>query len=66
MNEFLQFFILFPFLGFIISFFLPEAKEKTISWIAFGTVFIQLIGITSFIIWWFFEGASDLNLLKLS
>ncbi len=66
MNEFLQFFILFPFLGFIISLFLPEAKEKTISWIAFGTVFIQLIGITAFIIWWLFEGTSDLNLVELS
>lgn len=66
MNEFLQFFILFPFLGFIISLFLPEAKEKTISWIAFGTVFIQLIGITTFIIWWLFEGTSDLNLVELS
>lgn len=66
MNEFLQFFILFPFLGFIISLFLPEAKEKTISWTAFGTVFLQLIGITTFIIWWLFEGAPDLNLVELS
>jgi len=66
MNEFLQFFILFPFLGFIISLFLPEAKEKTISWTAFGTVFLQLIGITAFIIWWLFEGAPDLNLVDLS
>lgn len=66
MNEFLQFFILFPFLGFIISLFLPEAKEKTISWTAFGTVFLQLIGITAFIIWWLFEGAPDLNLVELS
>lgn len=66
MNEFLQFFILFPFLGFIISLFLPEAKEKTISWNAFGTVFIQLIGIIAFILWWLFEGAPDLNLVELS
>ncbi|WP_321539352.1 hypothetical protein [Flavobacterium piscinae] len=66
MNEFLQFFILFPFLGFIISLFLPEAKEKTISRIAFGTVFLQLIGISAFSIWWLFEGAPDLNLVELS
>lgn len=66
MNEFLQFFILFPFLGFIISLFLPEAKENTISWTAFGTVFLQLIGITTYIIWWLFEGAPDLNLVELS
>ncbi len=66
MNEFLQFFILFPLLGFIISLFLPEAKEKTISWTAFGTVFIQLLGIVTFIIWWMYKGAPDLNLVELS
>jgi NADH:ubiquinone oxidoreductase subunit 5 (subunit L)/multisubunit Na+/H+ antiporter MnhA subunit len=66
MNEFLQFFILFPLLGFIISLFLPEAKEKTISWTAFGTVFIQFLGIVTFTIWWIYKGAPDLNLVELS
>ena len=66
MNELLQFFILVPFLGFIISLFLPESKEKAISWTAFGTVFLQLVGLVGFIIFWIIDGAKDLNLLELS
>ncbi|MCL9769077.1 hypothetical protein NAT47_01465 [Flavobacterium sp. HXWNR69] len=66
MNELLQYFILLPFLGFIISLFLPESKEKAISWTAFGTVFLQLIGLAAFIIFWIIDGAKDLNLLELS
>ena len=66
MNELLQYFILLPFLGFIISLFLPESKEKAISWTAFGTVFLQLIGLVGFIICWIINGAQDLNLVELS
>ena len=66
MNELLQYFILLPFLGFIISLFLPESKEKAISWTAFGTVFLQLVGLVAFIIFWIIDGAQDLNLLELS
>ena len=66
MNEILQYFILLPFLGFIISLFLPESKEKAISWTAFGTVFLQLIGLVGFIIFWIIDGAQDLNLVELS
>ena len=66
MNELLQYFILLPFLGFIISLFLPESKEKAISWTAFGTVFLQLIGLVAFIIFWIIDGAKDLNLVELS
>lgn len=66
MNELLQYFILLPFLGFIISLFLPESKEKAISWTAFGTVFLQLVGLVIFIIFWIIDGAKDLNLVELS
>lgn len=66
MNELLQYFILLPFLGFIISLFLPESKEKAISWTAFGTVFLQLVGLVIFIIFWIINGAKDLNLVELS
>lgn len=66
MNELLQYFLLLPFLGFIISLFLPESKEKAISWTAFGTVFLQLIGLIVFIIFWIIDGAKDLNLVELS
>lgn len=66
MNELLQYFILLPFLGFVISLFLPESKEKAISWTAFGTVFLQLVGLVAFIIFWIIDDAKDLNLLELS
>lgn len=66
MNELLQYFILLPFLGFVISLFLPESKEKAISWTAFGTVFLQLVGLVAFIIFWIMNGAKDLNLVELS
>jgi NADH:ubiquinone oxidoreductase subunit 5 (subunit L)/multisubunit Na+/H+ antiporter MnhA subunit len=66
MNELLQYFILLPFLGFIISLFLPESKEKAISWTAFGTVFLQLVGLVIFIIFWIINGVKDLNLVELS
>lgn len=66
MNELLQYFILLPFLGFIISLFLPESKEKAISWTAFGTVFLQLVGLVAFIIFWIIDGAKDLDLVELS
>ena len=66
MNELLHYFILLPFLGFIISLFLHESKEKAISWTAFGTVFLQLVGLVVFIIFWIIDGAKDLNLVELS
>ncbi|CAM3679440.1 proton-conducting transporter membrane subunit [Flavobacterium gelidilacus] len=62
MNELLQFFIALPLLGFIISLLLPERKESLISWVAFGTVFIQLIALIIFIVFWIYDGANHLNL----
>ncbi len=66
MNELLQYFIGLPLLGFVISLFFPESKEKAISSIAFGTVFLQLVGLVTFIIFWIIDGAKDLNLIELS
>jgi NADH:ubiquinone oxidoreductase subunit 5 (subunit L)/multisubunit Na+/H+ antiporter MnhA subunit len=62
MNELLLFFIALPFIGFVISLLLPERKETLISWIAFGTVFIQLITLLLFIVFWIINGAESLNL----
>ncbi|VXB06891.1 NADH-Ubiquinone oxidoreductase (Complex I), chain 5 N-terminus [Flavobacterium sp. 9AF] len=66
MNEILQFFIALPFLGFVFSLFIPEKKEAVISWVAFGTVFTQLISITIFIVFWIIEGTLDLNLKEFT
>ncbi|WP_320815301.1 proton-conducting transporter membrane subunit [Flavobacterium sp.] len=62
MNELLIFFIALPLVGFIISLLLPEKKEALISWVAFGTVFIQLIALIVFIVFWLIDGAKHLNL----
>lgn len=62
MENILQFFLLLPFLGFLISAFLPENKEKLISGIAFYTVFIQFLGIVLFSIIWILNNSPDLNL----
>lgn len=62
MNELLQFFIALPLVGFIISLLLPEKKEALISWVAFGTVFTQLVALIIFIIFWIIDGANQLNL----
>ncbi|UPQ79887.1 hypothetical protein M0M57_03410 [Flavobacterium azooxidireducens] len=62
MENILQFFLLFPILGFLISVFLPEKKEKLISGIAFSTVFIQFLGIVLFSVIWIWNDSPDLNL----
>ena len=66
MNEILQYFILLPFFGFVISLLIPEKKESTISWLSFGIVFTQLAGITIFTIVWLLNGSQTLNLDELT
>ena len=66
MEHILQYFLLVPFLGFVVSIFLPEKKEKLISGIAFGTVFIQFLGLILFIGFWIFNGSEDLNLKEIT
>ena len=66
MEQILQYFLVLPFLGFIVSIFLPEKNEKLISGIAFGTVFIQFLGLVLFIGFWIFNGSEDLNLKEIT
>ena len=66
MEQILQYFLVLPFLGFIVSIFLPEKNEKLISGIAFGTVFIQFLGLVLFIGFWFSNGSEDLNLKEIT
>ena len=61
MNEILQVFIALPLVGFVISLLLPERKEALISWVAFGTVFTQLVALIIFIIFWVIDGGNHLN-----
>jgi NADH:ubiquinone oxidoreductase subunit 5 (subunit L)/multisubunit Na+/H+ antiporter MnhA subunit len=66
MEHILQYFLLVPLLGFLLSVFLPEKNEKLISGIAFGTVFIQFVGLVVFIGFWIFNGSEDLNLKEIT
>lgn len=66
MEQILQYFLVLPFLGFIVSIFLPEKNEKLISGIAFGTVFIQFLGLVLFIGFWISNGSEDLNLKEIT
>ena len=66
MEQILQYFLVVPFLGFIVSIFLPEKNEKLISGIAFGTVFIQFLGLVLFIGFWIINGSEDLNLKEIT
>lgn len=66
MENILQFFLLFPILGFLISVFLPEKNEKLISGIAFVTVFTQFIGIVMFCLVWILNDSPDLNLKEIT
>jgi NADH-quinone oxidoreductase subunit L len=48
----LQFFILIPFLGFLISLFVPRKKEFILSSVALTTLGLHLIGTIAFIGFW--------------
>ena len=66
MNELLQYFILLPFVGFVVSLVLPERHEAVISKWAFGTVVLQLVGLTTFIVVWLLKGFFPLNLNEIT
>jgi NADH-quinone oxidoreductase subunit L len=61
MNSFLEYFILFPMVGFVISLLLPPKKETLISWTSFLTVGIHLFSFTLFLGYWLWHGAPTLN-----
>ena len=66
MSLLLQLFIILPVLGFIISLLVPKKYEAIISWTAFTTVLLQLVGLVVFIIAWLMDGAADLNLKEFT
>lgn len=67
MTEFLNFFILIPIVGFLISLLIPEKKETTISWVVFLTVGLHLVGFIAFAVVWIYNShpVVDLNDLTL-
>jgi NADH:ubiquinone oxidoreductase subunit 5 (subunit L)/multisubunit Na+/H+ antiporter MnhA subunit len=61
MTSFLEYFIAFPLVGFLISLFLPPKKEDLISWASFITVGLHLLSFTIFLIYWIWSGMPVLN-----
>jgi NADH-quinone oxidoreductase subunit L len=61
MNSFLEYFILFPIVGFLVSLVLPRKNETLISWTAFITMGIQLAGVVVYLGFWFWSGMPHLN-----
>jgi len=65
MELLLQFFIIVPILGFVVSLLIPGKKENSISWSAFGTVGLHLLGTVLFVGYWLVLGRPNLNLKEI-
>jgi NADH:ubiquinone oxidoreductase subunit 5 (subunit L)/multisubunit Na+/H+ antiporter MnhA subunit len=61
MTPILQYFILLPLLGFLISLIIPSRKENLISSIAFATVGIHFISSIAFLLYWLISGHHFIN-----
>ncbi|HNV29273.1 MAG TPA: proton-conducting transporter membrane subunit [Cyclobacteriaceae bacterium] len=61
MSNILQFFILLPLAGYAISLIIPRQKEDIISWNAFSTVGVHLLGTQVFVIYWLLNGHPTLD-----
>jgi len=61
MDFLLQFFIIIPFVGFILSLLIPEKNEDLLSTISFGAVGINLNAFVLFLVYWLFNGHPILN-----
>lgn len=62
MKTIIALFILIPLIAFIKSLLVPKQNEKLISIIAFGSVGIQLILSTVFILLWLYQGHGTYNI----
>ncbi|MFD2203771.1 proton-conducting transporter membrane subunit [Shivajiella indica] len=58
-------FVLLPLLAFAISILLPDNNEKSFSRLAFGTVSILFLGITTYIVFWIIGGMIPVNIREL-
>jgi NADH-quinone oxidoreductase subunit L len=66
MSFILQLFIIIPLLGFVISVLIPKKHESLLSWTAFTTVLVQLVGLIIFIGFWIAAHTADLNLKEFT
>jgi len=62
MDVFLNFFILIPLLGFLISLLIPGKKETLLSWTAFVTVGLHMVAAWGFLLKWLLGEHKTLNI----
>ena len=62
MTLLLDFFILIPIAGFILSLLIPGKNEHVISWVVYFTVGIHFASFLVFIVYWLSQGHPTLNL----
>ena len=65
MLSLLQYFILIPLCSFVLSMLLPSKKEKLISGVAIASIFIHLIGLTTFVFYWIFNNIGVLDVKEI-
>src|SRR5688500_14090931 len=61
MSQILQYFILLPLFGFLISLLLPKKNERLISGLALTTIVIYLLGFITFLVYWLGNGYTILD-----
>jgi NADH:ubiquinone oxidoreductase subunit 5 (subunit L)/multisubunit Na+/H+ antiporter MnhA subunit len=66
MERILELLIIWPFIAFIISVFLPKSNEKLISGFAFGMVGIHFFSIIGFLTVWGIHGFQNIDLKEFS
>lgn len=62
MTKFLDYFILIPFLGFLISLVVPRKKEDLLSWLSFSTVGVHFFVFQCFLVYWLWIGMPTIDL----
>lgn len=65
MEQLLQFFILIPLMGFVVSLLIPDKKENSISWGSFISVGLHLSGALIFLGYWLLHHRPTLNLKEI-
>jgi len=61
----LQFFIIIPIIGYLVSLLIPARKEGLISFTAYTSVGLHLLLATVFILFWVFSGFPTLNIKEI-
>lgn len=61
MSNYIQIFILIPFIGFLLSLMVPGNREKSLSRIGFYTAGANLLAFTVFLVSWIFMGMPTLD-----